>query len=376
MPLQSGQHRALLFCMLVGLCARLAVAFLSPLPWHSTDTFAYMAMADGILSGHPLSTFPNGYPLLIAIAKLLVPPQHVTVALIWLNIAFSTSIVGFAYDLSRLVTRDSSYAFLVGLFVALYPGQLNISRLLLSETTASFFLVLGMWLLLRGWFVSAGLALAFTGLVRTTLAPVLPVVALLLAIALRPGRELVSLLGGALAVWVGVQVAELRGLLQTSDNLGPNLLIATYSQSDRIDYRMAFTPGDLAHPARAYVRFALSNPLVFLGRRLGSLWQLWGAWPASGDIRDDLSTVSRLVMGLRMPAIMVAGVGFYATAASWQGWALAVPIFVLTAVHTALFSYWRFTPPVEPFVLIFAAAAAPASWRDALARALHAVKLV
>ena len=83
----------LVLIIFVTIIARIYISFYSGLPIFNTDTYNYFAMANGILMGKPISYFPNGYPLLVSIMKIMVGDSNLPFSLIVMNIVLSTSVV-------------------------------------------------------------------------------------------------------------------------------------------------------------------------------------------------------------------------------------------------------------------------------------------
>src|ERR1700680_413351 len=146
----------------VGLLNRVYVCFFAGLPAFNTDTFDYFKMADAITRGVPYSYFSNGYPLIIAGIKILFGDQHFQSALLVVNIVLSMIILGFAFQISRRIFETALALWTVAL-LAVWPNQINYVRQFLSEVPSSFFLLFGVFLLIRGNHISSGILLYFAG---------------------------------------------------------------------------------------------------------------------------------------------------------------------------------------------------------------------
>lgn len=100
------KNRTIIFLILIifiALIARIYISFYSGLTIFSTDTYSYFEMANGILTGTPVSYFPNGYPLIVSIMKIMVGNAMLSFSLIVLNIVFSTLVVLMTFFLARKV---------------------------------------------------------------------------------------------------------------------------------------------------------------------------------------------------------------------------------------------------------------------------------
>ena len=65
--------------------------------------------------------------------------------------------------------------------------------------------------------------------------------------------------------------------------------------------------------------------------------------------------MTRLAIGLRFPAVLLAIVAFWVGRRRLEIWCVAMPILAVTVVHTVFFSTARFTFPAEPPLLVLAA---------------------
>lgn len=346
---------------------RALVAFATPSKWISTDSVVYLDMASGILTGDPISWFPNGYPLFIALVQLLAGADRLPATLIGINVLLATATVWLTYIIARHFVTPPT-ALLCMALIAIYPNQLQYVRQILTEVPTAFLLLVATWLLVRLHAAGGGLAFGLAALVRSSLLVVAPLNALYLVLTKRRALAIWLLVGFAL-VLVGEQLAIGGGWLMASDNLGTNLLLATQSSSSQgIVFSVdAFSAEQQAAPLQTYLRHLTSEPLTFVGYRLSALWELWGPWPNDGNSATPRSAISRLLLGIRFPLFLAACVTLWRQRRHHNIWLLGLPILSLTLVHTAFFATARFTHPVEPFVTILALTTVdkfmPAAWQ-------------
>jgi hypothetical protein len=348
--------------LFIALGLRVQIAFFSGLTWWNTDTTEYFNMASAILRGQPFASFPNGYPLVIALAQLLDSSQ-VPLMLILLQVLCGTMVVWLTYGILTRLTPRPEWAHIGTLLVALYPNQLNYTRLLLSETLTTFLVTLGVWLLMerseeqaektRIGSVLAGLAWAGAGAMRSTVLPVVPLLLLLgwgLRLKFKP--RLGGLLAGFLMGSMFFTALDGVGVTRPSNNLGVNLLIAVHSDSQHLDFdpRDDFLPAEQANPLQTYGRFAQSQPIEFVRQRLSALWELWGPWPATEGREAEAS----LLIGIRFPVLILALLGLWFRRSDFRVWVLAMPVGIITLIHTLTFATPRFTCAVEPIALVLA----------------------
>lgn len=343
---------------LLAFFARMHVAFFAGLEPMNTDSYDYIRMADGIIVSAPISYFPNGYPLIISLSKLLFGPQHYIAALLMLNVALSTAVVGMAYAIAAKIMHIR-FALLTALTVALWPSQLNYVRQVMSEVPATFLLVSGIYAIscssYIGKFAGGGL-LFLSGFTRSTLTPAPYLLAASLFLRLR-WRAALNVIGGVMALTVVTFFAYEAKVISQPSNMGVNLLIAINSRSSEgvIFSASHFSNEQRNNPLGTYVAFAKEHPREFLAQRASSLWELWGPWPSKGNPANPRSTIDRILIGARFPVFALAIAGLFI------GWrndivtACGIPIILITLVHTAFFSTPRFSYPVEPLAILLAA---------------------
>ena len=350
----SATKAWLLALLFLALIIRIYLCFGSGLSTWSTDTYDYIRMADGILNGQPISFFPNGFPLLIAAVKIAGGEEHLATNLLVLNILMSTCVVLATFFVAQsIMTRQLALA--ATALVAFWPNQLNFVRQILSEVPSTFFLTLAIALMLRARSFSSGMLFSAATLVRSSLFPIAPLAALCLLWG-RKRLEAFWLITG-FAFIIGMELALIKfGILKGASNIGTNLLIAIHNNSTHgIDFSLGmFSEQEKGAPLMTYLSFAVSHPIEFLSQRLSSAWELWGPWPGVGDAPIPRSTVTRLLIGLRFPALILAVLAIWVLRSRPQIWLIATPILVVTVTHVLFFSTSRFTYPVEPSLLILA----------------------
>lgn len=349
-------YKVLTLIIMLALGARIYVSFFTGLAWFNTDTYEYFKMADAILIGQPYSFFPNGYPLLISIAKLLFTPEMVPTALIIINVVLSTLVVAMAADMAQRMTGNMLFACIAAISIAFYPNQLNYVRQLLTEVPTTFLVTLSVFLLLKRNYFFSGFVLYLAVLFRSSMLPILPM--LVACSLLHPDKKNTIPQGIKYLAGVGAGLALYTMLLEfdivkPAENLSMNLLLSISSYSQNINFGAAenFSSEEKLHPIRTYVMFALDHPAEYVKQRILSLQELWG-WPAAGD--PPRSFISKALIGLRLPLIILAVFGFYKGIKTFDAWILFIPIIALTLVHIAMFSSPRFTYPIEPFAIILA----------------------
>ncbi len=269
--------------------------------------------------------------------------------LAWLNVLFSTLTVVLSFEIAREIHAN---ALVAGLIVALYPNQLNYCRQLLSDTPTTFLLLSGIWFILTGKHFWAGLALYLAAMFRSPLLPILPAYLVIVWYFQRQLRSLRIYVLGASVGLVFHAVLLLADVILPAANFGLNLLIAVGSYSCDLKHSIGiYRSKEQAHPLQTHLSFAVHHPLTFIVQRLNSLWELWGPWPTHAR-----SLLAKPVIGLRFPLLLMGGIGAYKYRRVFHAWILFTPVIVITLVHIAFFSYPRYTVPLEPLLIVLAAA--------------------
>ena len=343
----------LLSILLAAFALRTGVGFFSGLDWYTIDSYTYFEMADAILDGSPQSYFPNGYPLLIAAAQWLLPQAAVAPVLMGINVLLSTAVVGLTYRLTRSLHPTPAIALGAAAVLAVYPHQFVYLHYLLTEVATEFWIALGLVALCGRHFAGGAAALALATLFRSSLAPILPVVFIVLWLGPDRGRRslrFASGLAAVLLVYSGLLAAD---IVAPTRNLAGNLHAAVSQPSTGFVWNEVtdLTREQIEHPIRSYLEFAMNQPGRFAVQRLSALWETWGPWP--GD--SPRAVWEAVLIGLRFPLLVLALMAFVRHRARLEFQLLLVPIGVVTIVHISFFSAARFSTVVMPLVVAMAA---------------------
>lgn len=330
--------------------SRIIICFYSGLPWYNSDTYSYFEMADRILNGDPFSYFPNGYPLLIVLLKLLISNSIIPEALIFLNIIFQLMTLFFIERILKYYSVNERLRLITLLVIAIYPNQINYTRQLLTEASSLFFLILTIYLYTNKKNLLSGFIGFLTSQFRPTLLPFLPGL-ILFELLNKNYRNVLTLLGGFLIGLFIFLILEKTNIIKPPNNLGTNLLISIQSDSYDIDWNTKnFTKEERSSPIKTYMNFAIDNPLRFLKQRLISLWVLWGPLPVS-----HRGIFEKLLIAIRFPLLILSILAmiFYKRIGLQRDFVviISLPILLITAIHTMFFSQQRFTFVVEPFII-------------------------
>jgi hypothetical protein len=351
----SPPYRAIIGLTVLALGLRLWIAFGSGATWYNTDSLEYLRMADAIRARQPYSSFPNGYPLMLAAAETLLPAAWVVPGMIGANAIMSAAVAGVIGVLGVRVFTPAVGVTAAAL-VAVWPNQINYARQLLSESAATLLIAGAIYLLIRRRDTFSGLAAYAAVLMRSSLLPVVPLMMLWIWTGERRTRLAgfalgIGLLAAADAALVG------GGVLARSTHQQINLWLAPQPSSDGVrnySYQQ-FSQRELDSPVNTYLEHAIQQPGSFLLLRLQSLWDLWGPWPDPGGIGQRRSLPARAIIGARFIVLALAVAALWLPYRRREAWLIATPVLAITAVHAMFYSSPRYTVTAEPFVLLLTA---------------------
>ncbi len=357
--------------LLIGLAIRIFAAFGAGIPWLQSDSLDYLRQAEQIARGGWIDLFPNGYPLLIAALTTLFPGADRELLLIWFNILLGVGVVALVYLVTAKLTDRPLVAGLAALGIALWPNQLNYTAQIMTEVPTAFFLTAGLAFLVFRNVIAAGFFIGVAAVIRTSLLPVIPIIALVLLWkeGWRPLAKL-ALASMIPVLLVGSLSLDRTGRFSVMGNATSNVMVAIESYGVDIDTEAfeASKDGELdvsaAGSIELYVRSFLDDPVRFAGQRWEALWELWGFWPRPREVTADIgstdrTTLDRLLLGVRFPLVVLAVLAvLLKKPRKVDVYALVTPALVLTVVHVLLTARARYTVPAEPALMILAVPAA------------------
>lgn len=346
------------------------------------DTQNYIAQAEGILNGNPVSGFPNGYPLIIAAVIFLTGKNLIFTAMILLNLIAQFLTGYFLYKISKLLfsespnqsitqssnnsinqsfnhskTNHQSLTTTLVLFIfALYPTQILYTNSVLTEAITTLFITASVYGILSNAYFVGGFSFALATMLRTLYLPALAIIALYLII--RQRKNGIKYIIGSGIIIVVFALFDFTGITKFPTNQNYNLLIAINSRSSSINHNISnFSESDFGSPFQTYINFAHNNPKEFFIQRADALWGLWGVFPF-----ETHHLYSKLLLSVRTLLFL-----------SWIYWLyiffrkkeisettkihqflvlLTILITTITIIHTIYFSSFRFIVPIEPVLLI------------------------
>lgn len=331
---------------------RIWVVYLSSKPWFSFDSYEYLKMADKITNHQPVSSYPNGYPLLISLLNIFFSQELIPFVLVTVNLISQLLVI---YILERILNRyaiNKSVILFSLLIFALYPNQINYSRLILTEPISTLLIIL----IIYFYSIERPFLLGFIGYLVSTFRPtMLPFIPLLLIFILKKKNKLFAIkVTSGFIVCILVFISfEFLGIIKPPDNLKINLLLSTKRTMGVEDkYTPAdFTSEELAHPFETYIKSAVNNPSEFIKKRALAVWYLWGL---GVDTRQGIWYLDLLIK-IRAPLFLISCLVFLYRK-KFNGLdelieIFFIPVLLITVIHTFFFSGHRFTLVAEPSII-------------------------
>ncbi len=355
-PLLKSKKNIIVYILVLALVLRIGITFFSGKAHMHIDTFDYYKQADAILSGSFINYFPNGYPLLIALLKSFSEVWFQTV-LLWMNIAMGAGTVFFIYRIAGVLSTNTTVPLIAAFLTAVYPSQINYSRWLLSEVPAVFFLTGFYCCFFEKKTIAAGLLMAAAVLVRTEFVPVFIGTIILEFLFIRKVRW-----GMAIAFLIPVLAVAYycyikTGVFAIAGHSKVNIMYSVTAAGGYIDWDFMTRHPEIKTARQAqtlYMQFAIDNPVEFIKNKLANLWELWGFFPSSSGGNRGFG--ARLLIGVSNLFLLTAGfAGWWRYRKLLSSTLLLLPFIIVTAVHTLLLAFPRYTFAAEPFLLIFAA---------------------
>ena len=342
--------------LVLAVLLRIGITFFSGKAHMHIDTFDYYKQADALLAGSFVNYFPNGYPLLIALLKSISGDGFQNM-LLWMNIAMGAGTVFFVYRIAGVFSTSATVPLLAAFLTAVFPSQINYSRWLLSEVPSVFFLTGFYSCYFDKKNTAAGLLMAAAVLVRTEFIPVFlgtVVLELFFKRTIRWGMVIAFVL----PVLAAAYYCYLKtGLFAIAGHSKVNIMYSVTAAGGYIDWDFMTKHPEVqtAEQARSlYMQFAIEHPLQFIKNKMANLWELWGLFPSSSGGNRGLG--SRLLIGASNFFLLTAGAaGWWRNRRLLSATVLMLPFIVVTAVHTLLLAFPRYTFAAEPFLIIFAA---------------------
>lgn len=328
------------------------------------DSKMYLMVADGIVNEAPISSFPNGYPLVIALFRSFLPTAQTVQALLVLNVVLSVACVPLTFYFCRLCKLQKWIPMVAAGLIAVYPHQLRYAQLVMTETIATTVLLLAMvgamWLWNNradnaGQVILVSLITGFlfhmTGAIRPSLMLIGILVPITFAILSKTTKLPLGIVSGFLIGATILFGIEKSPLARPPHAFGNNLLISINSDSNGTAF-VAYPEDQQKRAIKTYLEFAAKNPARFLRQRAISFWELWGPKSLAGYRQEQETGIVKLIVLLRTVLLIAFLTGIVLFRMKQELYFSAVPVLVVTIVHVMTFSNHRFLVPIEPFLFM------------------------
>lgn len=346
-------HFIFLSILLTGFLLRVIVCFFVSELHVQRDTLGYIEQADTLLAGGYTNYFPNGFPFIIALSKLISADHYVTV-LLWINIFLSTATIYFIYHIVKKASGNITISLLAAFILAVFPTQINYVRWILSETPSTFFLAGFFFFYIQNKNFTAGLFIGLASIIRTELFMILPFVMLTELLAFKKIR--IFILAGLLIpiLLTGFYCKQKTGKFAISGHGKVNTAYSVTASGSYIDWYYLDKHPEIKtsnDAMKMYIQSMKANPAQFIKNRSANFWELWGFFPSSSSGNRGLA--SRILIGLTNLFLLSFGLfGWWKQRKNFSMFILIFPFLVITAVHIMMYALPRYTYPAEPFLIV------------------------
>jgi hypothetical protein len=352
MPVKISYIKLFYLILLLGLLARIYVAFFSGLGWYGYDTELYLKMAKGIVDGNPISFFPNGLPLLLA-GIILLNAGSATTILVVLNIVMQLLVIIIIEKILTIYNVEEKVKLLTVLIVTFYPHIVSNVRFVYTECSSLFLIVLSIFLYTFKKYPASGFAgyLAYT--FRPSLFLVLPIIVIYDFFLKKRKQAFKTALGFIMGIMLFTSL-EWTGIVASPSNQYYNTLVSISGTGYDLDFKLKnFTEVEKKEPVKTYFNFLTDYPFKYIKQRIYSLWSLWGPFVPP---TENSGIAGMVLHGLRFPAFILAVCAFlYRNKMKYDRdliLLLFFPIISVTLIHFLTFSSQRHQFTAEPFAVI------------------------
>lgn len=358
--------------LVVAALARLAAAFLLP-DQNFPDADSYRTAADEMRSFSIMGN-PEIMPLYPALIALVGKGMGRAIA----DILLSVLSVWLVYAIAMKIYRDEAVAAAAAVMAALWPHFIFFAAVGLTETLFIALMLAALLCLYSERYLLGSVALVLSILTRPVLDPIAALLIVLFAMAVH--RRSLTFAAKHVVVYAIVYLVLMAPWwahnykkygafvrLNNADGVvlytGNNPLNRSGGGINTVDVQFESAIARISDPVQrnlAYKRAAIdyirADPAHFLQMAAVKFGRLWRPWPYAEDYRNPLIVFISVASAL--PAWLLA---LYGLALSLRArWRELLPCFLVmgfvTLVHVVTIGSIRYRIPLEPFVLILAAA--------------------
>lgn len=369
---ETAGRKKLLWVLLIALIARAIVLALLP-DQHFPDAASYRTGADEFRHLHFMVN-DNIMPLYSLLIAMVGAGWGQKLA----DLALSLASVWLVYELCLRIYRNEAIALIAALFCALWPHFAFFAAVGLTETLFIALILAAFLCLYDARYVFASVFLVLGILTRPALELLAPILVLYFALAIHrePWRAAAKRLGIYVLVYVALMTPwwaynyarygqfvrlDLAGgiVLYTGNNPlnvsgggvggGQDVDLGTYGGiADPVERDAAFR--------NAAINYIKSGPWHFIAMMPVKFARLWRPWPYAGEYTNPYIVLVSAFTAV--PAFILALLGLALTQRSHVLRLLPCLAYLgyLTLVHVITFGSVRYRVPLEPFILILAAA--------------------
>jgi hypothetical protein len=360
--------------LLSALILRLIAATLMPdqTP-HVPDSLTYRALGHQLWQGNVFGT-PYFMPLYPALVGVLGPGWAQMLA----DIAISTVMVWLVFELALAVFYDKNIALVAALGAAVYPPFIYFSFVGLTETLFTTLILAAYVCWYRGAFVTAAVFAVLSILTRPAIDLLAPLLAIYFAAVihrftaaaiLRQFFIYAAIYCALMTPWwihnYAAYGAFVRLNLAAGENFyaGNNPLNTSGGAINGVDfddtaYRKITDPVERNRVAfSAAVEFVRQDPKAFLQRATVKFVRFWRLWPYASDYSDWRIVVIYATSYVPIFLLALAYFGFWGGPEFFRIAPILAFAGYLTLVNVVFVASLRYRFPLEPFMIVVAAAA-------------------
>lgn len=346
----NAYNKIFYLILFIALAVRIYIVFFSGLGWYGCDTTMYFDMANGIISGKPISYFPNGYPLLLAGIVSLSVTNAGLIAVILNIILQIASLIIIERILSKFKVRRASIL-LILILTAFYPDQVSRVRFIMTEPVSVFLILLSILFYIKSNFSLSG----FAGWLAYSFRPSLLLAAPFIIIKDLMSKNYAKSIKNVAGFFVGSLIfATLTyfGVTASQSTQNYNTLVSLQSYGYNMRWNLdSFTEEEKSMPYITYLKFAINNPVEYTKQRVLSFFSLWGP-----IVQTEYGVTGMILHGIRFPFFAAALLVFLFRKKLRCDQdlilLLSFPVISVTVIQTLFFSDQRHQFAAEPFVVI------------------------
>ena len=348
--LKLSYKRVFYLIISIAFIARIYFVFFTSFTWYGCDTETYLKMGKAILDGKPISYFPNGYPLLVALVTFISGTYNLSV-LVTINIAAQILTLLIAERILFKIGIEEKVRLIILFLIAFFPDQLSRVRFIMTEPLSVLLVMLSIYLFITKKYYLSGFSAYLSYAFRPSLILLLPI---LVFYQLYKGEKSdAAKIAAGIAVGFSLFVmTDITHLTAPSDNQTQNILVSIQSYGYNINHSFSdFNPEQIEHPVNTYITFALTKPAKYIKQRFLALWSLWGPY-----VPSQLGIFAMVLHGLRFPFFIIAVFTFLYIKRFGDKkdyiFILFSPVLSITFIHMLFFATQRHQFAAEPFVII------------------------